>query len=90
MVAGAGEEVTSTGRFTVHVKIEKMHGESQDVRVQLIKSGVVAAEVEGLTPLDFIHVDSIDIGEMEYVRLLAFGRGSRITSNPIFVRGNRP
>ena len=90
MIAQAGEEVTSTGRFTVHVKIEDMHGESQDVRVQLIKSGSIVAEVEARTPLDFIHVDSIDIGEMEYVRLLAFGRGSRITSNPIFVRSDRP
>ena len=90
MIGEAGETVTSAGRFTVHVKIEKMQGESKDVRVQLIKSGAIAAEVEGRTPLDFIHVDSIDIGEMEYVRLLVFSRGSRITSNPIFVRGHRP
>ena len=90
MVAEAGGEVTSTGRFTVHVKIDKIYGESQDVRVQLIKSGAIVAEVEGRTPLDFIHVDSIDIDEMEYVRLLASMGSSRITSNPIFVRGREP
>lgn len=90
VAAGAGEEVASAGRFTVHVKVDKMGGESQDVRVQLIRSGAIAAEVEGRTPLDFIHVDSIDIGELDYVRLLVFSQGSRITSNPIFVRGRRP
>jgi hypothetical protein len=89
-VAGSGEEVTSTGRFTVHVKIERPEGEAQAVRVQLIKSGVIAAEVEGRTPLDFIHVDSIASDEMEYVRLLAFSQGSRLTSNPIFIRGQGP
>ena len=89
--AVAGEEVASQGDAEVHIRIDKASGGEEQTRVRLIKSGEVVAQVSGVTPLEFKHIDtSIQPGEKVYYRLLAYSRTARLTSNPIFVTGVKP
>lgn len=84
----AGEEIPSQGLARISIRIDKLNGKQEEVRLRLIKSGQVIAQFAGLTPLEFQQVDAgIRPGEKVYYRLLAQSKTSRLTSNPIFVTG---
>ncbi len=84
----AGEEIPSQGLARISLRIDKLNGKQEEVKLRLIKSGQVIAQFSGLTPLEFQQVDAgIRPGEKVYYRLLAQSRSSRLTSNPIFVAG---
>lgn len=88
-----GETVTSSGIARIAVEIARFDGAEDRVHVRLIRGdgegrAQVVAQVDGVTPLEFEHVDTqIDAGERLYYRLMAATRGSRLTANPIFVSG---
>jgi hypothetical protein len=84
----SGEEITSQGLARISIRIDKLNGKQEEVKLRLIKSGEVIAQFSGLTPLEFQQVDTgIRPGEKVYYRLMAQSRTSRLTSNPIFVTG---
>ena len=88
-----GERVLSSGVARIAVEIGRFDGGEDRVHVRLIRGDgdghtQVVAQVEGITPLEFEHVDAqIDAGERLYYRLMAASRGSRLTANPVFVSG---
>lgn len=86
----AGEEIPSQGLARISIRIDKLNGKQEEVKLILIKAGQVIAEFSGLTPLEFQQVDTgIRPGEKVYYRLLAEAPASRsrLVSNPIFVTG---
>jgi hypothetical protein len=84
----AGEEIPSQGLARISMRIDKLNGKQEEVKLRLIRSGQVIAQFSGLTPLEFQQVDTgIRPGEKIYYRLMAQSRSSRLTSNPIFVTG---
>ena len=84
----AGEEIPSRGMAKISIRIDKLNGAQEEVKLRLIKSGQVIAQFSGLTPLEFQQVDTgIHPGEKVYYRLLVQSPTSRLTSNPIFVAG---
>ena len=91
----AGERVMSLGQVRVSVSIEKLDGMREErVRLRLIRSGAVVADIDGMTPIEFEHLDTdIREGDSLYYRILG-SRGSRrkavLVSNPIFVKGAAP
>ena len=88
-----GERLVSSGVTRITVEIGRFDGAEDRVHVRLIRGdrqgrAQVVAQVEGITPLEFEHVDTqITPGEHQYYRLMAASRGSRLTANPIFVSG---
>ena len=86
-----GERLVSSGATRITVEIGRFDGAEDRVHVRLIRGdrqgrAQVVAQVEGITPLEFEHVDTqIAPGEQQYYRLMAASRGSRLTANPIFV-----
>jgi hypothetical protein len=88
-----GGHVLSSGVARIAVEIGRFDGGEDRVHVRLIRGDgdghtQVVAQVEGITPLEFEHVDAqVDAGEHLYYRLMAASRGSRLTANPIFVSG---
>ena len=86
----SGEEIPSQGLARISIRIDKLNGVQEEVKLQLVRNGQVIAEFSGLTPLEFQQVDTgIRPGEKVYYRLLAAARvsRSRLVSNPIFVTG---
>jgi hypothetical protein len=87
----SGEEIPSQGLARISVRIDKLNGVSEEVGLQLIKSGQVIARFSGPTPLEFQQVDTgIQPGEKVYYRLMAEAsdnRSTRLVANPIFVTG---
>ena len=72
----------------VSVEVGKLNGEHERVRVRLVRSGTVVADIEGVTPLKLEHIDKgIRDGERLYYRVLGSQRTVVLVSNPIFVRG---
>lgn len=84
----AGEEVASLGEARVSVSISKLDGSPARVRLRLIRSGVVVADIDGMTPIEFEHVDTdIREGDRLYYRILGSRGKVVLVSNPIFVKG---
>lgn len=84
----SGEQIPSQGLARISMRIDKLNGKQEEVKLRLIKTGQVIAEFSGLTPLEFQQVDTgIRPGEKAYYRLLAQSRTAKLTSNPIFVTG---
>jgi len=87
----AGDELPSQGQARILIQIDKLNGAQEEVKLRLIRSGEVIAQLSGLTPLEFQHVDTgIQPGEKVYYRLLVQSQVHnyvKLTSNPIFVTG---
>ena len=84
----SGEQIPSQGLARISMRIDKLNGKQEEVKLRLIRTGQVIAEFNGLTPLEFQQVDTgIRPGEKVYYRLMAKSRTARLTSNPIFVTG---
>ena len=63
----------------------------QQLRVRLVRSGRLAAEKTGMTPLVLSHSDAdIRPGQRVYYRLLVNSQSDRLVSNPIFIEGMNP
>ena len=87
----AGEEVASLGQARVSVRIGTLDGSSERVRLRLIRSGTVVADISVMTPVEFEHVDTdIREGDSLYYRILGSLHKVILVSNPIFVTGAAP
>ena len=87
----AGEEVASLGQARVSVRIGTFDGSSERVRLRLIRSGTVVADISAMTPVEFEHVDTdIREGDSLYYRILGSLHKVVLVSNPIFVTGAAP
>ena len=85
----AGTEVESSGKALVLVDIGRIDGEAEKIRVTLIKSGEVVADLTGVTPIRLEHIESnIQEGERVYYRVMGYRRKAALISNPIFVTGS--
>ncbi len=69
----------------VAVSVDVIEPRAADVRVTLVKNGAIAAAWSGSTPFRAAHRETWD-GRPAVFRLEARGGGSRVLSNPIFVR----
>lgn len=92
--AASGQLVSTEGRpWTVTAVLDKVNGQAEHVEVRLVRADMdgkvqVVADIDGMTPLHLEHVDTrLAPASRCYYRLLARSRTSKLTSNPIFVRG---
>jgi hypothetical protein len=85
--AGAGETLRAAAGTPVEltVVVEASDGRSHDVRVAIVRNGVVAALQRGATPLRAVHRETAD-GAPVVLRVEARGAQQRVLSNPVFVR----
>ncbi|MFH1569498.1 MAG: hypothetical protein ABIL09_15990 [Gemmatimonadota bacterium] len=91
--AVSGERVPAFGQARVFAALERWDGAAgEEARLRLVRgdaSGArVVAEITGAVPLELNRIDTdVDAERPVYYRVLASSRGSRLTSNPIFVGG---
>jgi hypothetical protein len=85
--AGAGETLRAPAGTPIElaVAVEASDGRAHDVRVAIVRNGVVAALARGATPLHAVHRETSD-GSPLVLRVEARGSQQRLLSNPIFVR----
>jgi hypothetical protein len=90
----AGEAVAMSGEtaraapgtpLEVTIAVESPRGAPQDLRVALVRNGVVLGAWIGATPYRIAHREVFD-GAPLVLRLEVRGQGPRLLSNPIFVR----
>jgi hypothetical protein len=85
--AGAGEtlQVPAGTPVELAVAVEASDGRAHDVRVAIVRNGVVATQARGATPFRVVHRETSD-GTPLVLRVEARGSQQRLLSNPIFVR----
>jgi hypothetical protein len=85
--AGAGETLQARAGTPVEliVAVEASDGRAHDVRVAIVRNGVVATVERGATPLRAVHRETSD-GTPLVLRAEVRGTRQRVVSNPIFVR----
>lgn len=85
--AGAGETLQARAGTPVElaVTVEASDGGAHDVRVVIVRNGVVATVGRGATPLRAVHRETSD-GTPVVLRAEVRGVRQRVLSNPIFVR----
>ena len=84
-----GEELSITGKPVIEGRLSASDGSRQDVKVTIVKDGIISWSFEGQTPLVFNLVDNAELSGKHYYRLDAKGKtGGHLLSNPIFVIRN--
>jgi hypothetical protein len=85
--AGAGETLQARSGTPVEltVAVEASDGRAHDVRVAIVRNGIVATVERGATPLRAVHRETSD-GTPVVLRAEIRGARQRVVSNPIFVR----
>ncbi|HEV8472137.1 MAG TPA: hypothetical protein VGR82_05100 [Methylomirabilota bacterium] len=86
-IAISGETLRAVRGWPLEVTlaIDATEPRGADVRLTLVRSGVVVGAWTGPTPLRVVHRETWD-GQPAVFRLEARGNGARLLSNPIFVR----
>ena len=92
--AVSGQRVSTAGQpWTVSAVVDKVNGATEIVDLRLVRGTMagnveIVAAIQGVTPLHVEHIESQLVADDEcYYRLLVHSRTSKLTSNPIFVRG---
>jgi hypothetical protein len=67
------------------VTVEASDGRPHDVRLTIVRNGLVSTLERGATPLRAVHRETTD-GAPIVLRVEARGAQQRVLSNPIFVR----
>ena len=96
-VSGAGTSAVSgeTARVApgtpleLTIAVDSPGGGRQDLRVALVRNGVVLGGWLGSTPYRLVHREVFDGAPLVF-RLEVRGQGPRLVSNPIFVRRPSP
>jgi len=90
----SGQRVSTAGQpWSVSAVVDKVDGSAEVVDLRLVRgtSGgkvEVVAAIRGVTPLHVEHLETwLAAGTQCYYRLLVRSATSKLTSNPIFVRG---
>ena len=88
VISGETLQAAASGDIRIHLAVTATDGQSRTLPVQVIRSGRVMVSQTEKTPFDVEFRDAAPAaGKTAYYRLLIGSRGSRIVTNPIFVRG---
>ncbi len=84
-----GETVYSKGSAKVHIALSKIDSSNEEVRVRLIRSGMLVFDEKLTTPFSdmVFEQNAIKPEEKLYYRLLVNSKSARLAANPIFVTG---
>jgi hypothetical protein len=87
VTAGAGDTLRAPAGTPIElaVTVEASDGRAHDVRLAIVRNGVVAVLERGATPFRTVHRETSD-GTPLVLRAEARGDRQRLLSNPIFVR----
>ncbi len=90
--AESGEWLSPQGArdLSVHVAVSATDGGAHPIRVTLVRSGQVLAQVDGLTPFDQTFTDGAPTsGQGRFYRVFVETEGAELLSNPVFVGGSQ-